>query len=409
MLTNAHVSKAKPQEKGYKLPDGGGLHVFISPAGGKSWRYRYEFAGKEKLLTLGQYPVMGLAEAREARDRAKAILRDGRDPGVAKKQRRLVVAQQATETFEALAREWHTTNKSRWSVIHAEDILQSLVRDVFPGIGAYPARDVSVPDVLGLLREIEARGSKETARRVRQRIASIYDFAIASARAVSNPAAIVKGAMAPVKRGRQPAITDLAEARKIMPRCEVLPAHPLTKLAQRLLALTAVRPGVVLNLPWSELPKGATIWTVPAKRMKLQVEQKEDSAKDHVVPLSRQAIETIEAARKMSGNGPMVFPNYRNAHKPMSEGAMRLMLNRAGYKDRHVSHGWRSTFSTIMNERFPRDRQVIDLMLAHKPKDAVEAAYNRALHIDRRADLAQLLAYLICEGLQPPDNLLPGL
>jgi integrase len=408
LLTDTAIRKAKPGIRGYKLADTHGLHVFVSPAGGKSWRFRYEFAGKEKLLTLGQYPVMGLSDARVARDEAKAILREGRDPSIAKKQRKLSSVQQSGETFEVIARDWHKTNRSRWSEIHASDILRSLERDVFPAIGQYPVREVTVPNVLAALRPIEERDSKETARRIRQRMESVFAFAIASGKAEANPAATVSGAMAPVVRGRQPAVTDEVGALQIIPRVEMQPGHPLTKLAHRLLALTAVRPGVILGLPWAELPKGETLWTIPAKRMKLALQYKEDAARDHIVPLSRQAVEVIEAARTMSGLGPMVFPNYRNAHEPMTEGAMRHLLIKAGYKDRHVSHGWRSTFSSIMNERYPEDRQIIDLMLAHKPKDEVEGAYNRALHLKRRAELAQLWADFITKNLQPPANLLPA-
>lgn len=407
MLSATQISKAKAQDKGYKLPDGGGLHLFVSPAGGKSWRYRYEFGGKEKLLTLGQYPVMTLADAREARDRARAILKDGRDPGIAKKQKRLAAVQESTETFEVIAREWHTTNVGRWSPVHGADILTSLERDAFPGIGNYPVRDVTVSDVLAILREIEARGSNETARRVRQRIQSVFDFAIASGKANSNPASTVKGAMAPLNRGRQPAVTELDAARKLLARSEMMPGHPLTKLAHRLLAITALRPGALISTPWAELPKGAVIWTVPAARMKMNIQHKRDGLRDHLVPLPSQAIEVIEAARTLSGLGPLAFPNSRSAHKPMSEGAIRHLLTKAGYQNEHVSHGWRATFSTIMNERFPRDRHVIDLMLAHKPKDEVEGAYNRALHLPRRIELAQIWADLITEGLPPPSHLIP--
>lgn len=408
MLTDTAIRKARPGIKGFKLPDGGGLHVFVSPAGGKSWRFRYEFDGKEKLLTLGQYPVMGIADARSARDEAKAILREGRDPSVAKRQRKLASVQESGETFEVIGREWHKTNRPRWSDTHAGDILLSLERDVFPKIGRDPVRDITVPMVLAVLRPIEERGSNETARRIRQRIESVFVFAIASGKAETNPAATVSGALAPVVRGRQPAITDEIGALHIIPRVEMQPGHPLTKLAHRLLALTAVRPGVILGLPWAELPKGETLWTIPAKRMKLAKQYKDDAARDHIVPLSRQAMAVIEAAREMSGLGPMVFPNYRNAHEPMTEGAIRHLLIKAGYKDRHVSHGWRSTFSSIMNERYPEDRQIIDLMLAHKAKDEVEGAYNRALHLKRRTELAQLWADFITSNLQPPANLLPA-
>lgn len=409
MLTDAAIRKSKPSDKPFKLADGHGLHLFVSPAGGKSWRFRYEIGGKEKLLTLGKYPAMGIADARSARDKAKAILAEGRDPSVAKKQSRLLTGQQSTETFEVIGREWHRTNTPRWSAVHADDILASLVRDVFPSIGAYPVRDITVPDVLATLRAVEARDSFETTRRLRQRIAAIFSFAIASGKADQNPALVVAGALTPFVRGRQPAVTTLDEARELIQRFEMMSGHPLTKLAHRLLALTAVRPGVILGLPWSELPQGATLWTIPAQRMKLALRYKTDITRDHVVPLSRQAIEVIEAARTLTKYGPLVFPNYRNAHKPMTEGAMRLMLSKAGYKDRHVAHGWRSTFSTVMNERYPKDRQVIDLMLAHSPKDEVEGAYNRALHIQRRGELAQIWADLLTEGLPSADRLLPAL
>lgn len=407
-MTDTAIRKAKPAGKGYKLADGGGLHVFVSPAGGKSWRWRYEFAGKEKLLTIGQYPVMGLADARAARDEARAALKQGRDPAIVKQQQRLVAAVQSGETFEVIARAWHKVSLPRWSAVHGQDILEALERDVFPAIGASPIREVTVPQVLAVVRAIEARGSKETARRNRQRIEAIFDFAIAEGKAVDNPGRTITGAMAPLQRARHPAITELVAAREILQRVEAQPGHPLTKLAHRLLALTAVRPGVILALPWAEMPKGAAVWTVPAARMKLSTQEKLKGERDHLVPLPKQALELIAAARQLSGLGPLVFPNYRNAHRPMTEGAIRTLLNKAGYRDRHVAHGWRATFSSIMNELYPADRQIIDLMLAHKLKDEVEAAYNRALHLKRRTELAQLWADLIAEGLQPAKNLLPA-
>lgn len=266
-LTDTAIRKAKAADKGYKLTDDGGLHLFVSPAGGKSWRYRYEFAGKEKLLTLGQYPVMGLADARAARDEAHNLVKAGRDPAVAKRHQQIVAAVQSGETFEVLGRDWHKVNLPRWSAIHGGDILESLERDVFPIIGALPIREVSVPLVLAVVRAVEARGSMETARRIRQRMEAVFDFAIAEGKAVDNPAMIVTGAMAPMQRGRHPAITELTAAREILQRVEAQSGHPLTKLAHRLLALTAVRPGIVINLPWAELPRGETVWTVPAARM----------------------------------------------------------------------------------------------------------------------------------------------
>jgi len=402
MLTDTKIRAAKPKEKGYKLTDSAGLHVFVSPSGGKLWRYRYEFQGKEKLLSLGPYPETTLLDARAGRDAARAILREGRDPALAKKQKRLTIAKQTTETFRKVADEWQAANLKRWSPVHAADVKHQIERDVYPAIGEYPVRDITVQQVLQLLRDIEARGAVETAHRARQRISSIFTFAIAADKASANPALLVGGALSAVVKGRQPAVTDLDKAKRILVDVDGTNGHIVTKLAIRLLAITAVRPGVIAGAPWSELPPGQTIWTVPAKRMKLQVGMKNDERRDHLVPLPKQAIELIECIRTITGDGPMVFPNHRHAHKPMSENAMAYMLNRAGYHHRHVPHGWRATFSTIMNERFPDDRAIIDLMLAHTPKDEVESAYNRAAYLKRRTELAQLWADLITDGLAEP-------
>ncbi len=411
MLTDVQARKAKPGEKPYKLTDANGLFLYVTKAGGKIWRFKYGFGGKEKLLVIGPYPAIGLADARKARDDAKALLREGTDPGAVKRLDKLTGAIATATTFESVAREWHELNKSAWTATHAADVLGSLERDVFPAIGATPIRDITAPVVLALLREVEQRPAIETARRIRQRISAVFVYAISSGRADNDPATVVKGAMAPLRKGRQPAITDLEAAREMLRKAEDEPAHPVTKLALRLLALTAVRPGTLATTPWSEwsnLDPDNPIWRVPAERMKLRLHHKDDEARDHLVPLSRQAVEAIEAVRTLSGRGPLAFPNTRHAHRPMSENAMGYLLNRAGYHHKHVPHGWRSTFSTVMNERYPSDHRVIDLMLAHVPKDKVEGAYNRAAHLDRRRELGQAWADLILEGAKPTSELLDG-
>jgi integrase len=411
MLTDAKVKNAKTADKGYRLVDTGGLHLFVSPTGGKLWRMRYKFAGSEKTLSFGQYPEISLLEAREARDAAKKLLRQGKDPSVQKRVDKLTVATSAADTFEVLAREWFELQKPRWVSRHADDVINSLEQDVFPDLGSLPIRDIKAPVVLAVLRKVERRGAKETARRLRQRISGVFVYGISSGRADDDPAAIVSKAMAPVKKGRQPAIVDLDAAREMLRQSEQVPAHGVTKLAIRLLALTAVRPGTLATTPWSEfndLDPDEPVWQIPAERMKLALQHKDDESRDHMVPLSKQAVETIEALRSITGKGPLVFPNARYAHKPMSENAMGYLLNRAGYHHKHVPHGFRSTFSTIMNERFPADRAIIDFMLAHVPKDAVEKAYNRALYLPRRIELAQLWADLLLEKAPPARALLEG-
>jgi integrase len=411
MLTDTQIRKAKAADKPYKLADGAGLHLFVSAAGGKLWRYRYEFGGKEKLLSLGPYPALSLLDARAARDTAKAALRSGRDPSIAKRLHKTAVAKDGANTFESIAREWYDLQKPTWVARHASDVITSLERDVFPTLGALPIKDITATDVLGLMRQIEGRDAKETASRIRQRMSAVFVYGISSDRAETDPAAIIQKAMAQRRKGRQPAIINLDDARTMLQKAEAEHAHPVTKLALRILALTAARPGPHAATPWSEwtgLDPDNPVWTIPAERMKLRLHQKDDEERDHLIPLSRQAVEAIEALRTISGRGPLAFPNTRHAHKPMSENAMGYLLNRAGYHHKHVPHGWRSTFSSVMNERYPADARIIDLMLAHVPKDETEGAYNRAKHLQRRRELAQLWADLILEGARPVAELLTG-
>jgi hypothetical protein len=283
MLTDAQIRKAKAADKPYKLTDGGGLHPLHDPAGGKLWRLRYELERKEKLLSIGPYPTVGLADARDVATNAKRLLWEGRDLAVEKRRRRLEVITDGGSTFEAIAREWHEMNKGHWVEQHAYDVLHSLERDVFPKLGATPIKDITASNVLSVLRKIEDRPAVETARRIRQRISAVFVYAIASGRAENDPAAVVQNAMRPVKKGRQPAITDLEQAREISRRADATPASPVTKLALRLLALTSLRPGTLITAPWAEfddLDSAVPVWQVPATRMKLRLQYKDDETRD---------------------------------------------------------------------------------------------------------------------------------
>lgn len=363
---------------------------------------RYKLAGKEKLLSFGPYPDVSLADAREARDKARATLRNGRDPGVGKRLR-LAAAGGGAGAFEVIAGAWHARNASRWSQRHAADVLDSLQRDVFPALGTMHVNDITPPMVLAVLHPIEARPAVETARRARQRMSAVFAHAHSIGIGQVDRAAVVKGQLAPLTKKRQPAITDLDEAREMLRTAETAVAHPVTKLALRFLALTAVRPGEIRGAAWAEmesLNSTAALWRIPAERMKM--------SREHLVPLSRQAVAVLDAVRRLTGRGPLVFPNSRRAHRPMSENAIGYLLNRSGYHARHVPHGWRSTFSTVMNERHRTDRAVIDQMLAHLPKDRIGAAYNRAAHMERRRELAQEWADLLLGGMRQAEELIGG-
>jgi integrase len=403
MLTDAAIRAAKPAAKPYRLTDRAGLYLHVTPAGSKLWRLRYEFGRKEKLLSIGPYPDISLAAARDRRDAAKRLLREGRDPSLERKLERARSREALGHSFEEVARDWYTRMAGSWTGRHAYDVLTSLERDVFPQLGALPITELGPPTVLAVLRAIEARPAIETARRVRQRMSAVFVYGIASGICQTDPAAIVQGAMAPLIKGRQPAIVDLDEAREVLRRAEAEPAHPVTKLALRLLALTAVRPGEIRGASWREfelLHGGQPLWRIPAARMKMKQE--------HLVPLSCQAVAVIAAVQSLTGRGLLVFPNARHAHRPMSENAIGYLLNRAGYHSRHVPHGWRATFSTIMNEQYQHDRQVINLMLAHAPKDKTESAYNRAAHMPRRRELSQAWADLLLKDAPDAAILIHG-
>ncbi len=385
---------------------------------------KFRFQGTEKLLTFGPYPDVPLSEARMKRDEARRQLREHTDPSGARKKSKEVrdaerLAQAQKLSFEEFARKWHSIQAPRWAPVHANDVIKSLERDVFPEIGGMALDEIDAPIVLATLRKIEARGSIETARRMRQRISAVFSYGISEGMAANDPAAIVTKALKPLpKKGRQPALVDLDDLRGVLIAAEASGATPVTKLASRLLALTSVRPAVVRGVSWDEfegidwdgeaIGPGMPIWRVPAARMKLILDRKDEESFEHIVPLSWQAVDVLRQVRRLTGRGKLVFPGQRHSHRPLSENAIGYLYNRVGYHGRHVPHGWRAAFSTIMNERHRQDRAIIDLMLAHVPANKVEAAYNRAQHMTQRRVLAQEWADLIMDGLAPAGSLLEG-
>lgn len=298
----------------------------------------------------------------------------------------------------------------KWALVHQNDVIRSLERDVFDAIGDLPIAQLTPPLILAVLREIEARGAIETAKRVRQRISSVFVYAIAQGITQVDPAEKLGAVLKPLRKGRQPAITDLVALRKMIITAEEDPARPITRLALRLLALTAVRPSELRGAEWHEfedLNGPLPLWRIPASRMKGDLDRKDELNGDHLVPLTPQALAVLRALWPLTGDGPMLFPGSRHGHKPMSENAIGYLLNRAGYHGHHVPHGFRAAFSTIMNEWAERegkehDRRVIDLMLAHVPKEKVEVAYNRAAYMPRRRELAEVWADMLSEGLADP-------
>lgn len=376
MLTDAIVRAAKKRAKPYKISDGNRLYLLVTPGGGKLWRWNYEYDHKQKSMAFGAYPDVSLADARERRKEAAALVAQGLDPTVVKKLKVEANLEAARQTFERVARAWHENGRSQWAKVHANDIIRSLERDVFPTIGSLPIGQITPPLVLGVLREIEARGAIETAKRVRQRISAVFIHAIAEGIAQSDPAEKLGAVLKPLRKGRQPAITELVPLRKMIIAAEEDYARPITRLALRLLALTAVRPSELRGAYWAELEDlngKEPLWRIPAARMKGDLDRKAEINGDHLVPLAPQAVAVLKALWPLTGEGELLFPSNRHWHKPMSENAIGYLLNRVGYHGHHVPHGFRAAFSTIMNEWAERhgkahDRSVIDLMLAHVPK-----------------------------------------
>lgn len=410
MLSDAKIRAAKPQTKAYKLTDAKRLYLLVSPSGSKLWRWNYSYDGKQKTLAFGPYPQVSLTTARAKRDQASTQLSEGHDPSILKKLKIAENIVAARWTFERVAREWHENFKSQWAVVHAGDIIRSLERDVFPQIGKLPIAQLTPPHILTVLRGIEARGSIETAKRVRQRISAVFVYGIAEGIVQSDPAEKLGAALKPLRKGRQPAITDLVPLQKMINAAEEDYARPVTRLALRFLALTAVRPSELRGAEWDEfedLNGPEPLWRIPATRMKGDLDRKQELNGDHLVPISPQAVAVLRALWPLSGNGRLLFPSNRHPHRPMSENAIGYLLNRAGYHGHHVPHGFRSAFSTIMNEWAERygkehDRKIIDLLLAHVPKEKVEGAYNRAAYMPRRRELAQVWADLLSKGLPAP-------
>ena len=428
MLTDKAVRAAGPRDKAYKISDSGGLYLHVSPKNHKSWRFKYRFERKEQLLTLGAYPGISLADAREKRDEARKILRAGRDPRHAAARSRLVSGRDDRLTLEVAAREWHALQLGRWKTIHADDVITSLERDIFPDLGGMPIDEIDKPLLLSVLRKIENRGAIETARRVKQRVAAVYRYANANGAKLENPAADINDALKPLPPSRRyPALLTIEAIRTMLFDIDRAGASPVTRLGARFLALTAQRPGMIRHLQWEEITgidwgkpgsdSSKATWIVPADKIKQELHLRSDEAFDHPVPLSTRAVETLRAVRYLTGRAPYVFPSIRSGVVPMSVNAIGYLYNREGYKGRHVPHGWRSSFSTIMNEQAERvlgqdlrllaDRMIIDLMLAHTPPgmSASELRYNRAAYVPRRRELAQIWADIIMENALPTEEI----
>jgi len=387
-LSDTLVRNSKPRTKPYKVFDGEGLFLLVTPAGGRYWRLKYVFDGKEKLLALGVYPDVSLASAREGRAEARKLLAAGKDPGAARKEaKRLEIASNAN-TFEGVAREWYAKREHEWAPgsLHCKRIY--LEKHLLPKLGERPIVAITAPELLSILRVIEGRGTLDTARRVMQMCGQIFRYAIATGRAERNPVPDLRGALATpvVKHHSFLQANELPEFLKHLAEYD---GGLQTKLALRLLLLTFVRTNELRGADWAEIDWEKADWRIPAVRMKMK--------QLHIVPLSRQAVDILRELKELTGGQRFVFPNQHNPATFMSENTMLYALYRMGYHSRATGHGFRSTASTILNEHEFRP-DVIERQLAHGERNKVRAAYNHAQYLPERRRMMQWWADYLDEA-----------
>lgn len=380
MLTLPAVKNARPRGKPYKLADGMGLSLLVEPTGAKLWRFRYRYGGKESMISFGAWPEVSIAEARAQRDDARTKLREGVNPAAARRQARIERVVTSGNTFRAVAADWIEANRNRWIESHVDRVQASLDRDILPALGDRPIADITAAEVLAVVRKVERRDALDQAKRVLQRLTSIFALGVSSLRCPANPARELGGALKKAPKVKHRASLPLDALQTYFERFAELKADPVTRAALALLPLTVVRVSELVNAPWSEFDLDAGLWIIPPERMKM--------AREHRVPLSRQAVEILRTLQATANNA-LVFPSPSNPKRPLSINAPLVALRRMGYGAGELTlHGWRSTFSTWAYES-GYDGNVIEITLAHVDKNAVRAAYNNATYMDRRRQLLQ--------------------
>jgi integrase len=384
MLSKLLIDKTKPQAKSVRLSDGRGMYLEISPAGGKWWRFKYRFAGKERRISLGVYPDVPLAAAREKREEARRQVAAGIDPGEQRKAAKVALAESTENTFEAISREWFGLFSTKWVKGHADKIIRRLELNVFPWLGSRPIKAITAPELLAALRRVESRGANETAHRALQVCGRVFRYAIATGRAERDPSRDLSGALAPIQERHFASITEPLAVGELLRAIDAYKGAFVTRCALRLAPLVFVRPGELRSAQWAEFDFDKSEWRIPASRMKSRVQ--------HIVPLSTQAVAILRELQPLTGRFPFAFPSVRSRFRAMSENAITGALRRMGYTGQDMTgHGFRSMASTLLNEQ-GWNRDAIERQLAHGERDAVRAAYNYAEHLPERRRMMQAWA-----------------
>jgi integrase len=376
MLTDSEIRKTHPKDSAFKLFDSDGLFLLVRPTGERDWRMKYRVQGYEKLISLGPYPTVSLSQARLKLKRARERLLEGADPSVKRATEKVA----GNDSFEAIAREWFSTQSVRWLPSHADKIIRRLERDIFPWIGKHPIKTLKPAHLLACLKRIEARGNLETARRAYQNICQVFRFAIATRRCAHDPCAALQGALLPTKEKRLASITDPLQFGELLRAIDAYSGSHPVRTALALAPLVFVRPGELRAAEWSEFHLGAREWRIPGVRMKAGI--------PHIVPLSKQAIALLKDIQPATGDGKYVFPSPRARSRPLSNVALLAALRRMGYEQGTLTvHGFRATASTLLKEK-GWNRRHIEKQLAPGKRHQVRG-YNYAAYLAKRKVMMQ--------------------
>jgi integrase len=396
-LTDAKIRNAKPRDKFYKMTDGDGLYLHVAATGGKLWRFRYRFGGKEKLLSFGSYPEISLLDARSKRDDARRLVANGIDPGEVRKAQKVAKTEDA-ETFEVIAREWHGKFNSIWSQSHATRVLSRLEQNVFPFIGSKPISQIKAPELLSVLRRLEARGVINSAHNIRGICGQVFRYAVATGRAERDPSGDLRGALTPARTINRAAITDPVKAGELLRAIDNYRGSFVVQCALKFAPLVFVRPGELRKAEWPEVDLEKAEWNIPAEKMKMK--------EPHLVPLSSQAIVILTELKKLTGAGKYVFPG-RTSNRPMSDNAILAALRYMGFEKTEMSgHGFRAMARTILDEVLQVRPDLIEHQLAHAVRDPLGRAYNRTQHLSERRRMMQTWADYL-EGLRQGATVIP--
>ena len=381
-LTDTAIRNAKARPKISKLSDGGGLQLWITPAGAKLWRISYRFDGKQKTLAIGPYPGIDLKAARAAREAAKDHLRAGRDPSEQKRIDRVTKQESRAATFESLATELRGKKAREGKADGTLEKFDWLLGFANDDLGKRPIAEISAAEILAVLRKVEKRGRLETAKRLRSVIGQVFRYAIAAGKVADDPTLALRGALAAPKPTSRAAITDAKGLGGLLRAIDAYEGQPGTRVALQLMALLFQRPGELRFAEWTEFDLEEAVWIIPAKRMKMR--------REHHVPLPKQAVAIIKELREFQNRSALLFPSLRSASRPMSEVTMNAALRRIGYdKTEMTPHGFRASASTLLNESGLWSSDAIERALAHQDQDAVRRAYARGKHWDERVQMAQ--------------------